>query len=599
MYHPKAQDQPFTDLNNRSADMVLISCPTKNVDYPGLALPVLVGALRTADRACLVIDLNAETRNQLMSEKTLIHLRNIVLPSLAKTLFSHPVMQNNAVLLLNWLKSLEESDITVADIARARDKMLSREYKSLLSSAEEFEACLSVFHISRCLHNIFDLYVSCPWMFSVHGIEDPIEQAISRALACIAKAQPVLIGLSVLDIQRVFSMYMAKRIHDEFSIPIVIGGADATKFPASYLNYYPYIDYVLVREAEETLPMLLGMMPRRADIVKFVPNVYYRNGSSISHSQLRYQSPQTITSPDFSALPLHLYLIPALPVQASRGCAWAKCKFCVHWQTYSQRIDRPAMDVVRDIQEAHDKYGVCLFHFTDDELNVELGSEIASELPSKCPNVRWLSYARFSAKFSRSVFNLWYAGGCRIIEWGFESASQRILDAMNKGTKFDIAMRNIKDAASAGIMNKLFAFHGYPTETATDLAHTLSILSDLAQKGQVRFFFPVRNRFELLWGSQAFDEALCDDSFCGRIRIPRGKFSIRAESAVESSEEQQKVTWLHTFLNEMRQLQKDCRVYSVDDENVTLDLLVVNLLEKGLEVAYTCKRSPGCGGNGD
>lgn len=587
MSRPPSIQEDDTSSAVGTTDVLLLSCPTKNVDYPGLALPILAGSLQTNGLKVLALDLNAEMRHSLMSGSRISELCENLLPLLSRSLFSNSNMQAKCMLLVNWIKCLRDQGISVEDIASAREQMLARQYQELLSSPKGFDACLSVFYVSRCLHYLFYLYVTNPKVLKIAGFDDPIDQDILRIMNIIARSRPSLIGLSVMDIQRPFSMYVAARIREHFNIPIVIGGPDPTKFAPAYLRSYPQIDYVLIREAEETLPSLAQFISSRRDLVKYIPNLYYREGGNICHSHQRSQAPEHAVKPDYSVLPLRLYLIPALPIQASRGCVWAKCNFCVHWQTYSQRVERPASDVADDILSARNSFGIRLFHFTDDELPLKLGSEIAKRLETTCPDVKWLSYARSEESFNRDVFELWHSGGCRILEWGFESASQCLLDRMNKGTQIPIMLNNIKDSSSAGILNKLFAFHGYPGETDSELEATLDVLSDLAFSRQIRLFFPIRNRFELLSGARIFDDMLANPNIYGMIRRPRGRFSIRGEMPLNPSDYERKLAMIKTFSENMALLQSQRRVYFTDDENVTLDLQVIDLIESGITPTYS------------
>ena len=569
-------------MTGKAVDIVLISCPNRNIDYPGLAIPALAGALRARGFGCQAIDMNVLIRDRMITVDVMEALKYQVLPFIGRTLHSHSLMQARSQSLINSLNYYSSHGISIPAIQLAKERMQKREYDELLASKEGFDACLAVFEVSRCLNNILELYLACPWMFTAVGVEDPVEYELTHCLRCIAESRPSVIGFSVLDIQRAFSMFVAHRIRSVFDTPIVIGGPDPTKFAPDYLNNYAQVDYVIVREAENTLPMFIQLNAERQDAIRCVPNLYYRDGNTISHSQLRYQSPQLCTSAHYPILPLERYLIPAVPIQASRGCDWARCNFCVHWQTYGQHIERSAEAIIEDISIARNECGIKLFHFTDDAMPVDLGTDISQRLSSSFPDVRWLSYARFDSAFSKQILQDWYAGGCRVLEWGFESASQDLLNLMNKGIKLDTMTANINEAASAGILNKLFAFHGYPGESVSDLAHTLEILAQMAREGIIRLFFPVKNRFELLCGSPIFDIALVDTSIAGKIRLPRGIFSIRAEmTKMDNSVLRQKTKLIADFASEMKELRLNDRVFLTDDENVTLDLQVIELLEQG------------------
>lgn len=49
-----------------------------------------------------------------------------------------------------------------------------------------------------------------------------------------------------------------------------------------------------------------------------------------------------------------------------------------------------------------------------------------------------------------------------MLRFGLESASQKILDYMNKGTKVDVAEKILNLAARYGIRNHVYLMFGYP-----------------------------------------------------------------------------------------------------------------------------------------
>ena len=68
--------------------------------------------------------------------------------------------------------------------------------------------------------------------------------------------------------------------------------------------------------------------------------------------------------------------------------------------------------------------------------------------------------------------------GCRFIIWGMESGSDRILNLMRKGTTRAIATANLRDAALAGIHNRVCLIYGYPSETDEDRELTISLVRE-------------------------------------------------------------------------------------------------------------------------
>ena len=60
--------------------------------------------------------------------------------------------------------------------------------------------------------------------------------------------------------------------------------------------------------------------------------------------------------------------------------------------------------------------------------------------------------------------------------WGVESASQRVLNLMRKGTRIKEAEKVLQDARHAGLMNLIFIMFGFPTETEAEFNETLNFL---------------------------------------------------------------------------------------------------------------------------
>ena len=72
------------------------------------------------------------------------------------------------------------------------------------------------------------------------------------------------------------------------------------------------------------------------------------------------------------------------------------------------------------------------------------------------------------------------AAGCRIAWIGAESGSQRILDAMEKGTRVDQIANAARLLHGAGVEVGFFLQFGYPGETREDIDRTLEMVRDCA-----------------------------------------------------------------------------------------------------------------------
>ena len=63
-----------------------------------------------------------------------------------------------------------------------------------------------------------------------------------------------------------------------------------------------------------------------------------------------------------------------------------------------------------------------------------------------------------------------------MILFGLETASERMIELMDKGTQRETMGRVLKDSAAAGIWNHTFSFFGFPTETLEDAQDTVNFV---------------------------------------------------------------------------------------------------------------------------
>ncbi|MGW6810320.1 hypothetical protein ACWF5Z_23595, partial [Bacillus subtilis] len=70
------------------------------------------------------------------------------------------------------------------------------------------------------------------------------------------------------------------------------------------------------------------------------------------------------------------------------------------------------------------------------------------------------------------------AAGCLAISFGYESAVQRILDLIDKGTRIGEVPGVLEELASAGIGAQMMGFTGFPTETPQEAGQTFQFLLD-------------------------------------------------------------------------------------------------------------------------
>jgi len=83
-----------------------------------------------------------------------------------------------------------------------------------------------------------------------------------------------------------------------------------------------------------------------------------------------------------------------------------------------------------------------------------------------------------------------YASGCRKLQFGLESYSQRVLNLMRKGTKIEHMLPNIEACLASGIAVHLFVIVGFPGEREEEAWRTYEFCRAVLELSETRYGLP-------------------------------------------------------------------------------------------------------------
>jgi len=92
--------------------------------------------------------------------------------------------------------------------------------------------------------------------------------------------------------------------------------------------------------------------------------------------------------------------------------------------------------------------------------------------------IKWFAQAKVTA-VNKDLLKLMKEAGCVGVEYGFESGSQRILDAMNKKVKVEDNLRVARLTNEVGLRYQANIITGYPGETREDFQDTVKFLKKI------------------------------------------------------------------------------------------------------------------------
>lgn len=565
----------------RRTDAVLLKMPNHNMDYPHLAVPTLTAALRKNFFKVKQQDVNVLLRDFLLTEEMLKDLAYRFLPELAKAHIDIPAdfdRIRNALVYLHYI----DNQIGFARVEQVKQKLQARKYEEVFCDEQESSLASLIFVLTGMLHIVIDLALT----YDEAGgeIDNPVTNFLHQKVREVAALNPRVVGFSVIQIQRKATLWFARRLKPLIQGKIAVGGPDASTFKEEYLKNNDCIDYAFLKEAETTFLEFLRGKP-----VEQLDGVVFRDAEgNIKVNEPRHDIQLSIFRPDFDGYDLDKFLLPTLPLSTSRGCAFAKCTFCNHYKTYSGYYSNDAVKTVDIIELLAKRYNTRFFHFVDDMLEVKEGTAIAEELIRRGLDVNILTYARFEPQFTdEKILELWHKAGIRVIEWGLESASQEVLKKMIKGVSIR-QVQNILDISSQkGIVNKLMLFHNYPGETVDQLKMTVDFLRKNVLEKKVRPFFTVRGRLELRLFTPLEITSRDYSKSPFRKRYERSSSFDSLLGYADEDDYPRKVEYIESFINEMSQYLNENKIFSTNDENMSLDLLILDLKRRGLETAVT------------
>ena len=271
---------------------------------------------------------------------------------------------------------------------------------------------------------------------------------------------------------------------------VIVCGADASDHAAAYLDHGA--DYVIYGEGEETLAELLDSLTGRTDsTVDSILGIAFRDPVSNELSL----NPRRPDMKNLDALPFpawdlvdiahyqriwrerHGYY--SMNLVTTRGCPF-HCNWCAK-PIWGQRYNaRSPENVVAEMKWLKESFAPDHIWFVDDIMGLKPGwiERFADEIERRDAHIPFKCLNRVDLLLRGGTIPALARAGARTVWVGAESGSQRILDAMEKGTKVEQIYEVCRRLHAAGIEVGFFLQFGYPGETLVDIEATLQMVRD-------------------------------------------------------------------------------------------------------------------------
>jgi anaerobic magnesium-protoporphyrin IX monomethyl ester cyclase len=306
---------------------------------------------------------------------------------------------------------------------------------------------------------------------------------------------------------------------------------------------HPNIDFVAIGEPEYTMSELVQALEQRATAnFKEIKGIgYLKNGEKVvTAPRPAIQNLDELPFPARHLLPMEEYFIavkenpprgeihkPWTMMITSRGCPY-QCIFCsIHVVMGRKWRGRSPENVVEEIDNVVDTYGVRQIDFLDDNmtLNTKRMKAICDLMVEKGLDIEWYTPNGVRADtLDENLLRKMKASGCRKIRIAPESGVQRVVD---KIIKKDLDLKKVENAVvlsrKVGIKVGCFFIIGLIGETKEDIEATIKYAYKLRRLGADSFYFSYATP---LYGTELYEQAT-------RGGFIRDCFSDEALAAVE------------------------------------------------------------------
>lgn len=282
--------------------------------------------------------------------------------------------------------------------------------------------------------------------------------------------------------------FRMSEIAKEYGCTVIVSGSDSADHLEKYFQHK--VDYAICGEGEITLGELVDSLMQKGKNIKGINGLAFTENGEIKRTPKRsvlkdldslpFPAWELIDIDHYRELWLKHHGYFSMNLVTTRGCPF-HCNWCakpIYGQVYNSHSPEYIAGEMKMLKE---KYSPDHLWFCDDIFGLKPGwttkfDEAVNKENVKTP-FKCLSRADLLLK-ENNISHLANAG-CESIWIGAESGSQKILDAMDKGTTIEQIYESTKLLKSHGIKICFFLQFGYTGETKKEIDMTLKMVREL------------------------------------------------------------------------------------------------------------------------
>jgi radical SAM superfamily enzyme YgiQ (UPF0313 family) len=277
------------------------------------------------------------------------------------------------------------------------------------------------------------------------------------------------------------------RLAKERGCIVIVSSSDSTDRYEQFIS--AGADFVLMGEAEMSLLELVNCLDAQGEPTA-IPGLAFKTNDEI------IRTPKRPVIRDLDSLPLPAWdLVDIEPyhqmwmkhagyfsinIGTTRGCPF-KCNWCAK-PIYGNRYNaRSPQHVVRELKWLKERTGFDHVWFCDDIFGLKPGwvSDFADLVENEELRFRFKIQSRADLLVQENYVEALARAGCDSVWMGAESGSQKILDAMDKGTTIAQIREATQLLKKHHVKPCFFIQFGYLGETREDIDLTIKLINEL------------------------------------------------------------------------------------------------------------------------
>ena len=333
--------------------------------------------------------------------------------------------------------------------------------------------------------------------YEVHFADTMFEESAERIVDAIQKHRPAYFviyddGFNYLTKMCLTNMREAAfrmiAIAKEHGCTVIVSSSDSTDHFEKYLQ--KGADFILIGEAELTLHELVESINNGVENFSSIEGLAYYAGEDL------IKTPRRKVIKELDELPFPAWdLLDVAPYKSmwlkhagyfsmnmgtTRGCPF-KCNWCakpIYGNRYNSRSPRNVLDELKLMKT---KFNFDHIWFCDDIFGLKPGwvKQFADLVQDEGFNFRFKIQVRADLLLQEDYIRDLARAGCETAWMGAESGSQKILDAMDKGTTIEQIYEATRLLKKHGIRPCFFIQFGYPGENKDDISKTIRMINEL------------------------------------------------------------------------------------------------------------------------